>query len=514
MARMPRSHMAVCRGVMSERAATYMLCRLRGCVDGQYLLHVAMPRHEAFLVRRDAWCQRVAFNAASVREQYSSLTRIDPSAIVPLNSGAGAHCRARTEAGVAGMDGACADLGVGASGRWRQLHFLPAATDDAAEGAGARGDELRAVLHRLQFGGGCSSRPAYTVSSLVSIGFCATLEHMLLALARAASVGSRLVLGRRSGAVWSSGWLCGRERSLTCYFNVTSTCCADEESFEAAERDRGSGGGLDAKAGKGWLSKQRMRMLTSKLSRATAGVGRAAAGAGADPAEPREHYGNSRALSLGGDLGRRYNLHGTAWVQGQLARWLFDRMLPGIRDEVDRRRGTVLPRLGGAAARDSTARRRCIGMHVRRGDSCALGSRFCPANRTRAYFEAAAALRAKYGLTRLVLATDDAAAASLCRARVLGFECATMAMDRARFASHTSIERRVVHHTRGGLSGSAVALDALADVEMLSECEAHVLVLRSAVSRLAYALSVARKGRHAPLISLQWPWGGMPGPPE
>lgn len=171
------------------------------------------------------------------------------------------------------------------------------------------------------------------------------------------------------------------------------------------------------------------------------------------------------------------------------------------------------------------------------------------------YFAAAARLRRVYGINRLVVATDDASAAAMCAAGVMGFECSSMAIERGRFDARQSIERRVVrgqrmhshlplcafsvhlrpsdlhvlpgarahicactffvlqvHHPMGVLSGSAVALDTLADVEILSECDAHVLVLRSAVSRLAYALSTARKGRYAPLISLQWPWGGLPGP--
>ena len=101
----------------------------------------------------------------------------------------------------------------------------------------------------------------------------------------------------------------------------------------------------------------------------------------------------------------------------------------------------------------------------------------------------------------------------MCRSSILGFDCRTMAMDRVRFDAQTSIERRVMHQATGSLSGSAVALDALADVDLLADCEAHVLVLRSAVSRLALGLSVARKGRYSPLISLQWPWGGIPFPP-
>merc|ERR1712060_16604 len=93
-----------------------------------------------------------------------------------------------------------------------------------------------------------------------------------------------------------------------------------------------------------------------------------------------------------------------------------------------------------------------------------------------------------------------------------GFDCRIASINRRRFVSSTSIELRVSEaaHVRGGaadpLSGSAVALDALADIEMLAECDYHVLVLRSAVSRLAYALSLGRRQRHTPLISLQDPW--------
>lgn len=57
----------------------------------------------------------------------------------------------------------------------------------------------------------------------------------------------------------------------------------------------------------------------------------------------------------------------------------------------------------------------------------------------------------------------------------------------------------------GELSGSTVALDTLADIDMLADCDALVLVLRSAVSRLSHHLAVARKQRAVPLISLQWP---------
>jgi len=80
-------------------------------------------------------------------------------------------------------------------------------------------------------------------------------------------------------------------------------------------------------------------------------------------------------------------------------------------------------------------------------------------------------------------------------------------MERSKFESSTFIEHRVEKHAEGALSGAAVALDTLADVDMLADCDMHVLLLRSAVSRLAYALALARRGQPTPLLSLQWPWG-------
>jgi len=45
-------------------------------------------------------------------------------------------------------------------------------------------------------------------------------------------------------------------------------------------------------------------------------------------------------------------------------------------------------------------------------------------------------------------------------------------------------------------------------MEELSECGFFVLVFRSAVSRLAYGLALARQARHRPAVSMQWAWGG------
>lgn len=450
-------------------------------------------------------CTPVAFNLST--ESVESLNGIEPRRVLALHGTS--RCAAQTAAGLASSKGACADLGVGDDSRWRQLFFLPQSLGTADDGARARASRLQAILDELQHGGpGCANRPTYTVAELPMIGTMATIEYGMLSMALSASSGSRLILGRGSANVWTSRWLCGRELSLACYFNVSGPCCADDQSFDRA---RGSGDPRGAKGAKGAKLSKMVRMGKLKKLKALKGGASGAAPFGKGQRSKRHlsggaeaTVGSSRALTLGGALAE-FNVYGSAWVTAQVAHWFWRQMRPNIRAELDARRAAIFPR--SAVGRGLT-----IGMHVRRGDSCALGSRFCPSNKTAAYFERAATLRARYGIHRLVLATDDPEAAALCASKVLGFECVTVGMDRARFQSYTSIERRVVHETSGLLSGAAVSLDALADVDMLADCDAHVLVLRSALSRLVYALSIARKGRFPPLISLQWPWGGLPGP--
>ena len=396
-----------------------------------------MASHQHFLLQRDAWCSRAAYNHTSASPDHAPVSSIDPSTIRALDGDASAPCRATTEAGVGRtIGGACVDLGVGNSGgRWRQLRYTPPI--DYPPRADPRGESLRLTLDRLQHQGpGCSGRPAYTVAMLPTIGLCATIEYLMLALARSSSVGSRLVLGRQSTVVWTSAWLCGRERSLACYFNVSSSCCADEESFHAAVRDEKVQAALPPRGLK--LQAHPHPLPARKLQKMRS----------AHAALKSRRHGNARAVSLGGELGRRFNELGSAWVHGQLVRWLFDRLWPSVRAEINSRRAAVLPPVPAPAPAPAPApspsRRsalprceplpspfsaharphpatlaltlalalaltptqaehrvrgapsRCISLHVRRGDSCALGSRFCPANLTSAYFGAAAELRAQY----------------------------------------------------------------------------------------------------------------------
>ena len=117
-----------------------------------------------------------------------------------------------------------------------------------------------------------------------------------------------------------------------------------------------------------------------------------------------------------------------------------------------------------------------------------------PLNLTSSYFAAAAELRSVYGANRILLATDDVEAAALCGQRILGFECATQSIERKKFESAELIENRVAQHQEGSMSGSAVALDALADIDMLADTDMFVMLFRSCFARVAYALAMGPKG--------------------
>ena len=446
----------------------------------------------------------------------------------------GSSCSSpRTLAGVAAVAGGCADLGEGSSGgRWHQLAFIPARTAPSAA-ATRRASALHSLLDSLQFPStGCAQpEQLQRVDGQIQIGFGASIEHTMLSLARATERGAQLALGQGSNPTWASSWFCGAERSMRCYFNFSSCCPVAQPgaaSEEATMRGRfgkpGDKRGRLAKMGK--MDKMDKMGKMGKMDKMgkMGEMGEMGRGKMGKPS-----HDNSRAISM-----RGWTEFGTLFTSAQLAYYLFSRMQPRVRDMIDqRRREAGTPRAiaaattGAPSAAAAAVGCATIGMHIRRGDSCALRSRFCPANLTATYFAAAAHLRDRHvasargdsgsgssggGSVTVRLSTDDAEAAALCTRRPFGLHCTASGMERRRFESWTSIERRVARHEQGQLSGSAVALDALADIDALADSDCHVLVLRSAVSRLALALSVARKGRVPPFVSLQWPWGGMPGP--
>jgi hypothetical protein len=391
----------------------------------------------------------------------------------------GSSCAPVTGSGIAQVaPGKCVDLGVSRSALSDRvegaldapsspgMEYLPQRAA-LASGPPSRSFEQYAqrLQHRLQQqqfppnGGGvrdgCGSvgappwRVLYYVDAVPQLGFGSTVEYGIMFLARATHLGSQLVFGRRSSPVWTSPWACGGERSLSCYFNMTGCC------------------GVLQIGGR-----------TLQL--------------------PRRR--NPINLGLPG-----FETFGAAALSGQLAHFFFERMTPRTRAEVDKRREAVLPRRVGSPGAPP-AQPACIGMHVRGGDAC-HARRYCPSNLTSTYFAEAARMRDLYGVNTIILATDSSRAAEACASRPLGFECRTLRMTRAKFESATFIEQRVSKHEAGKLSGSTIALDTLADVDMLADCQYHVLVFRSAISRLAYALATARRSGPTPVASMQNPFG-------
>lgn len=249
----------------------------------------------------------------------------------PLDDAGAQRCallRAPSTAGLAMNGSGCVDLGVGrADDRWRSLAFLPPPSSvHRAVGprASASAADAQRTLERLQFAAGsCSGHEVSAVGSLPIIGFGQTLEYLLLYLATSARRRTQLVLGRSSSSEWSSGWLCGDERSMRCYSNLSS-CCGDRSFDEPRSRSR-----------------------PPSVFRKTS----------------RRAGGTHRAISF-----PEHERLGTMWGSGQLAHFYFSRLWPPVRAEIDRRRAGVLPRSPGA-------RLQAIGMHIRRGDSCSLGSR-------------------------------------------------------------------------------------------------------------------------------------------
>ena len=398
---------------------------------------------------------------------FSALQSLDQSDCSPI-----------TRDGVAkDASGRCIDFGVStishvdpiASGQHASIHpleFLP----ETAQ-AGVPNDEwqrmsteLQRRLEQLQFPGGDGAcgvldapewRKLYFVAMVPQLGFGSVVEYGMMFLARSVRLGAQLVLGQRSAPVWTSPWACGAERSLTCYFNV-SGCC-------------------------GSLSLQ-----------------------GRELQLPRRR--NPLNLGLEG-----FNRFGAAWLSGQLAHFFFRRLTTPARQEIERRQAAVR-RPSPGATKAAPRLPSCIGMHIRGGDAC-HNRRYCPSNLTATFFAQAARMRRRYGVSTIVLATDSTRAAELCARGVLGFDCRTLRMTRDKFDSATFIEHRVAANDQGPLSGSTVALDALADIDLLADCDVHILMLRSAISRLAYALSLARHGRPTPLVSMHMPYssGGIKG---
>jgi hypothetical protein len=155
----------------------------------------------------------------------------------------GAPCTPKSQDGLLSAGGTdCHDIGETMPDSdpgdflW-QLSWLPAAATSArpraAAAAAALAAKLQAALQRNQFvpsASGCRRdvdepwRSLYYVQTVPLVGFASVLEYLSMFLLRATHMRSQLLLGPRSSVGWTSAWFCGKERSLRCYFNLSSCC--------------------------------------------------------------------------------------------------------------------------------------------------------------------------------------------------------------------------------------------------------------------------------------------------
>jgi hypothetical protein len=158
--------------------------------------------------------------------------------------------------------------------------------------------------------------------------------------------------------------------------------------------------------------------------------------------------------------------------------------------------------------------RRCIAIHIRRGDACATPWRRCPS--VEDYLQVARTMARRYGIRTLALATDDAEVAAMLtttrdeKARPWD-RVVAQPIDRTQYQTNAShcggsgkhcwVETKL---KRGQLSSTPV-LDVLADVELLSGCSAFVGSFDSRTSELIFMRMVARRGVVPPFYSVQGP---------
>ena len=182
----------------------------------------------------------------------------------------------------------------------------------------------------------------------------------------------------------------------------------------------------------------------------------------------------------------------------------------------------------------------CMGVHIRRGDSCndKEAHRECFDNSK--YIEAMVKLRLKYDIHCAYIATDDETAPFAIQEAFNSLDATANALLQTSSRNSTKLmkifeqqnDRSAYSKCPGGLctlpngkkiylenerhlykgsQGFQLATEMLIDIELLASCVAFIGTMSSNNFRLAVELSYARKGLHSPFISLDtsWCWFGF-----
>ena len=171
-------------------------------------------------------------------EAFAGKSSIDTAAMRALD---GSSCRAVTPDGVVGAGSECVDLGIEMTyhGLENPLFFLPPASQPHQSATREQVHAARAagVASSFRSAAAAPRPPAHSTSAAprrgvhilrargAQVGFGSIIEYSMMFLARSTTRGAQLQLGAQSSRGWTSPWFCGEERSLTCYFNISS-CCA------------------------------------------------------------------------------------------------------------------------------------------------------------------------------------------------------------------------------------------------------------------------------------------------
>ena len=183
-----------------------------------------------------------------------------------------------------------------------------------------------------------------------------------------------------------------------------------------------------------------------------------------------------------------YRHRGLFWVVAQLLRYLL-RPAPPLLAHIRRRQREL------RWPRDAPV----LGVHVRKGDSCAPGEgertvRVCDG--LDAYMPAIRRIGKAYGIRHVFLATDDG---DTLRAARRHTDFTWLYLKDASASSALRQRARVEHLIAAGkLNGYDEGLGALLDMELLARCDAFVGKFTSNMDRLVFALMSGRRGGCVP----------------
>ena len=154
-----------------------------------------------------------------------------------------------------------------------------------------------------------------------------------------------------------------------------------------------------------------------------------------------------------------------------------------------------------------------IGVHIRHGDACHTTSRKGHCMGFSKYLPDLRAMKAKYNVTAVFIATDDERVIAEAKGheRKHPGEFRFLLDDkwssvRKKLSSDEYIEDRPELWGPNSALGHAVAMSALADVALLAAADFLILHHMSNLSRLAHELAAAARGFLPPFISLDGAW--------